>query len=556
MTGKIFRDIMLAVCGVLLASMMIIMGCLYDYFGSMQKTQLWTELDMAAAGVETSGMEYFDAVSSGSRLTWIAADGSVLYDVQADRDAMENHADREEVVQAMESGTGESLRYSDTLLEKTVYCARRLSDGSVLRISVSRGTMVTVVLGMLQPICVVLIVAFVLSFCLAGSLSRRIVEPLNSLDLDHPLANKTYDELAPLLHRINRQNVQINMQLQQLRQKQDEFEQITASMNDGLVMLDDKGCILSVNRAAKKLFCEEDFVTGKNFFDGERNESIKKAVSAATEDGHSEACFERDGRNYQIDISRIESENKIIGVVLLVLDVTEKVEAERTRREFSANVSHELKTPLAAILGSSELLESGMVKSEDEPRFIKHIHEEAARLLTLVEDIIRLSRLDEGVELPTEAVDLAAVANEAAQQLMAKAAACEVTLTLQTEPCILQGVPRLLHEIVYNLTENAIKYNRRQGSVTVSVSKSGTLTVSDTGIGISAEHRARVFERFYRVDKSHSREIGGTGLGLSIVKHACAYLGAAVELQSEVDKGTTVVVRFPHNSQVKRSAHQ
>lgn len=545
MTQKVFRSIMLAVVGVLLASLLIILCCLYDYFGGVQKKQLWTELDMAAAGVESSGMAYFDALNADiSRLTWIAADGSVLYDVQADQGNMENHADREEVQEAIKSGQGSSERYSNTLLEKTIYCARRLSDGSVLRISTSRATMALLILGMLQPVCVVLMAALILALWLADRLSKRIVEPLNALDLDNPLENQTYDEIAPLLRRISQQSSQINKQLRQLRQKKDEFNQITASMNEGLVLLDGNGSILSINPAARKLFHAETPEMGRDFLTVERSREISEAITTAKQEGHSELSMERDGRVYQLEISRIESEGKPVGVVLLIFDVTEKVEAERTRREFTANVSHELKTPLTAILGSSELLQTGMVKPEDTARFVGHIHAEAARLMTLIEDIIRLSRLDEGVELPMETVDLAAVVEDVAVQLREKAAQSNITLNVQVERCFLQGVSRLFYEVVYNLTENAIKYNIPDGSVTVTVTREGVLTVADTGIGIPPEHQSRVFERFYRVDKSHSKAIGGTGLGLSIVKHACAYLDAAVELQSEVGKGTIVCVHF------------
>lgn len=545
MTQKVFRSIMLAVVGVLLASLLVILCCLYDYFGGVQKKQLWTELDMAAAGVESSGMAYFDVLNAdSSRLTWIAADGSVLYDVQADQGNMENHADREEVQEAIKSGQGSSERYSNTLLEKTIYCARRLSDGSVLRISTSRATMALLVLGMLQPVCVVLMAALILALWLADRLSKRIVEPLNALDLDNPLENQTYDEIAPLLRRISQQSSQINKQLRQLRQKKDEFNQITASMNEGLVLLDGNGSILSINPAARKLFHAETPEMGRDFLTVERSREISEAITTAKQEGHSELSMERDGRVYQLEISRIESEGKPVGVVLLIFDVTEKVEAERTRREFTANVSHELKTPLTAILGSSELLQTGMVKPEDTARFVGHIHAEAARLMTLIEDIIRLSRLDEGVELPMETVDLAAVVEDVAVQLREKAAQSNITLNVQAERCFLQGVSRLFYEVVYNLTENAIKYNIPDGSVTVTVTREGVLTVADTGIGIPPEHQSRVFERFYRVDKSHSKAIGGTGLGLSIVKHACAYLDAAVELQSEVGKGTIVCVHF------------
>lgn len=549
MTGKIFRSIVAAALAVLLGSLLIVMGCLYDYFGAVQERQMATELSLAAAGVEAAGRDYLAALAEENyRLTWIAADGSVLYDGQADEQSMENHAQREEVREALENGVGESDRWSVTLLQKTCYRAQRLSDGTVLRISMSRATMALLILGMLQPILVVALLALALAFWLASRLSKRIVEPLNALDLDHPLENQTYDELAPLLRRISQQSGQINKQLRQLRQKQDEFDQITASMSEGLVLLDSKGTVLSINPAARKLFHAEEIAVGKDFLTVERRREIRNAITAAAQTGRSELLLERNGRIYQIDVSRIENEGIIAGLVLLIFDVTEKVEAERTRREFTANVSHELKTPLTAILGSSELLESGMVKPEDIARFAGHIHTEAARLLTLIEDIIRLSQLDEGTELPIETVDLAIVAEEAAQQLREKAEKNRVTLNVEAESCLLQGVPRLFHEIVYNLTENAIKYNVPDGSVTVTVAADGVLTVADTGIGIPPEHQSRVFERFYRVDKSHSKTIGGTGLGLSIVKHACAYLGTTVELQSEVGKGTTVTVRFSHRS--------
>lgn len=546
MTGKIFRSIMVAAGCVMLACTVIIMGCLYEYFGGVQEQQLVQELSLAAAGVEASGRAYLDSLpGDNSRLTWIAADGSVLYDAQADEEAMENHGNREEVRQALTVGEGSSERYSSTLLEKTVYRAKRLSDGTVLRISVSRATMAMLVFGMVQPICAVVLTVLVLSFWLASRLSKRIVEPLNRLDLDHPLENKTYDEIAPLLTRINQQRRQIDDQMCQLRQKQEEFDQITASMSEGLVLLNGNGMVLSINPAARKLFRTGEKAVGQDFLTIERSRELNDAISAALNEGHSEIYIQRNAREYQIDVSRIESEDAAAGLVLLSFDVTEKLQSERNRREFTANVSHELKTPLTAILGSSELMQAGMVKPEDMPRFVGHIHDEAARLLSLIEDIIRLSQLDEGVELPREMVDLGSVAEEVGRQLRVKAERCQVELRVDAQACPVNGIPRLVHEIVYNLTENAIKYNVEGGSVDVCVRGDGVLTVSDTGIGIPPEHQDRVFERFYRVDKSHSKAIGGTGLGLSIVKHACSYLGASLELKSEVGKGTTIRVKFP-----------
>lgn len=549
MTGKIFRSIMAATGGVLLASLLIVLGCLYEYFGNVQEQQLRDELSLAVTGVETAGRAYLDALNENhNRLTWIAADGAVLYDAQADEETMENHAQREEVQEALNGGEGESIRYSRTLFEKTVYCARRLSDGSVLRISVSRATMSMLAFGMLWPVCAVLAAALVLAFLLARRLAGRIVEPLNRLDLDHPLENRTYDELAPLLRRISQQSHQISVQIRELQQKKDEFAQITANMQEGLVLLDNRGVILSINPAAEKLFHAGADAVGKELLTVDRRRELNDALACALREGHSEIRMEQGGREYQADMSRIESQAAAIGVVLLTFDVTERSSAERTRREFTANVSHELKTPLTAILGSAEMIEAGMVRQEDMARFVGHIHEEASRLLTLIEDIIRLSRLDEGAEPICEAVGLDTVVEETVRQLREKAEQNHVSLQAETEPCVLQSVPGLVREIVSNLVENAIKYNVEGGSVKVAV-KNGVLTVEDTGIGIPAEQQERVFERFYRVDKSHSRAGGGTGLGLSIVKHACAYLGAAIALQSTPGRGTVVRVTFPRKTQ-------
>lgn len=546
MTGKIFRSIMEAVVAALLACAFIIMGCLYDYFSEVQSKQLAEELSFAASGVEKFGEPYLASLPKGNaRLTWIGADGSVLYDTEADQRAMENHAQREEVRQALLSGEGKSSRYSETLLKKNLYCAKRLTDGSVLRISVSSAGIGALVLGMLQPIIAVVMLIIILAFWLAGRLAKKIVEPLNRLNLDRPLENKTYDEIVPLLTRINQQRVQIDAQLHQLKQKSDEFMQIIDSMNEGLVLLNSNCVIISINKSAKKIFqVEAQQTVGNNFLTVERSPEVTKATHHAMQEGHSEICLERNGRKYQIDISRIEFEATSLGVVLLAFDVTEKSNAELIRREFTANVSHELRTPLTAILGSAEMIKDGMVKAEDIPRFVGHIHNESARLLALLEDIMRLSQLDEGLELAKETVDLAAVTREVVDALREQAGLHHIKLNVQTEPCRLQGVARLFHEIAYNLVENAIKYNVEGGSVSITVTGNGILTVTDTGIGIADEHLDRVFERFYRIDKSHSKAIGGTGLGLSIVKHAAVYLGATIDLQSRVGEGTTIKVSF------------
>ena len=550
MTKKIFQSILLVAGAVLLASLLIIMGFLYSYFGGVEENQLRDELSLASAAVESSGTDYLSQLTAGRyRLTWIAADGSVLYDTKTDAESLENHASRAEVGQALSTGTGESTRYSSTLMEKTMYYAQRLTDGTVLRISISRATVGMIAVGMLQPLLLVLIVALILSGVLARRLSRRIVDPLNSLDLEHPLDNDAYEELSPLLKRIHHQHVEIRTQLRELREKTDEFTQITGSMREGLVLLDEHGDILSINAAAQALFGADAQCVGRDFLTIERSHEISAAIQAAAADGHSEVRAERAGRVYQFDISRITSDGKFLGTVILAFDITEQEFAERNRREFTANVSHELKTPLQGIIGSAELIENGMVKPEDLPRFVGHIHAEAARLVTLIDDIIRLSQLDEGDAMPTEPVDLLAVSQEAAENLHDAAAARDVMVSVTGQPAVLPGVRRLIYEIVYNLCDNAIKYNRDGGRVDVTVAADAggsSITVADTGIGIAPEHQARVFERFYRVDKSHSKASGGTGLGLSIVKHAVQYHHGRIELESTPGTGTTIRVVFPN----------
>ena len=549
MTKKIFHSIVIVAASVLRASLVIISSCFYEYFGRLQRQEMRDELYLAATAVEHGGDDYLKNISSGHfRLSLIAKDGSVLYDTAADAESLENHGGREEIKQALESGEGESIRYSSTLLQKTIYCAKRLDDGRVLRISVSRATVGAIAMGMISPIIAVGVGALILSGVLASRLAKRIVEPLNKLDLEHPLDNDSYEELSPLLSRINKQRAQIAEQLAELRHRTDEFEQVTGNMKEGLVLIDTNENVLSINSAARNIFSAAEDCIGKSFLTVDRSRDLNAAIHSAFEHGHSEIHSDKNGRTYQFDISRIDSDGSAFGAVILLFDITDRESAEKLRREFTANVSHELKTPLQGIIGSAELIESGMVKAADMPRFVGHIREEAQRLVSLVNDIIRLSQLDEGDSLPMERVDLLAVAEEAAADLSEAAKASNISLLAEGENVFVFGIKRLLYEVIYNLGENAVKYNVENGNVLISVAKEGNsavLTVKDSGIGIAPEHQSRIFERFYRVDKSHSKASGGTGLGLSIVKHAVQRQGGKIELESELGKGTTIRVILP-----------
>ena len=548
MTKKIFRSIILAVIVVLILSFSVVTLLLYNNFSDVSTTQLSDELNLAAQGVEASGEDYLKELQSKNyRLTWVDADGKVIFDTEADSSAMDNHKDREEIREALNSGVGESERYSDTLTLKMIYRAERLADGSVLRISTTQDSVIALLLDILMPMTVIIILAIIISAFLARWLSKSIVKPLNTIDLENPVANDVYDELTPMLTKINKQHKQISKQMKELKRKADEFEQITSSMNEGLVLLDKTGVIISMNLSARKLFDTDEDSVGQNFLTVDRSLKMSRAVEDALSGKHSEFREQRDGSEYQFGVNTIESGGKIIGVVIICFDVSETAFAERNRQEFTANVSHELKTPLQSIIGSAELLENGLVKPEDTQRFIGNIRREATRLVSLINDIIRLSQLDENMESVKEETDLLAIANEVKEVLTPSAKKKNVEITVSGEICKMQGVRRYLYEIIYNLCDNAIRYNNEGGKVNVDIkteSNNIVLSVSDNGIGIPLEHQARIFERFYRVDKSHSKETGGTGLGLSIVKHAVMYHGGKIKLDSTIGKGTVIRVIF------------
>ena len=548
MTSKIFRSTVFVAAVVLLCSLGIVMGVLYNHFTGVQVEQLKDELSLAVTGTEQYGNAFLENVEADRfRVTWIDTDGTVLFDTQVDQTTMENHADREEIQEAFSTGSGSAVRTSSTLTEHTYYESRQLKDGTVLRISTSQASAWSLMIGMLWPVIMIVVLAIGLSAFLARRMARKIVEPLNCLDLEHPLKNDVYEEISPLLHRIHRQHNQITMQVEKLRRKTDEFSQVTDNMQEGLILLDSAGIILSINPAAKDLFNTGDDCVGKNFLMIDRSSIMRTAVNNALDKGRGYARANRNGREYQYDLSRIESDGNVVGAVVLAFDITEKYNSEQMRREFSANVSHELKTPLQGIIGSAELLENGLVKPEDNARFVGHIRKEASRLVNLIEDVIRISHLDEGIDIPKEDIDLMAVVKEVTETLQTAAQKRGISIRVSGDHCHIQGVRSMIYEIVQNLCDNAVKYNMDNGTVDVTVKRSGKrmiLTVKDTGIGIPPEHQPRIFERFYRVDKSHSKETGGTGLGMAIVKHAAQYHNARIHLQSAPGIGTTVTVTF------------
>ena len=554
MTKRIFRSVCIVAVVVLFASLALVMGVLYDYFSGSQENQLKTQTDLAAQGIEHEGSSYFDGLDSEElRITWIDKKGKVLFDNKTDASSMENHLEREEVRQAVENGYGKSSRYSETLTEKSLYSAKKLSDGSIVRLSVSQYSVLTLFLGMLRPVLIIALLAVVLALLLAYRLSKNIVTPLNKLNLDSPLSNKVYEELSPLLKRMDAQQRQLKHQSEELKRKREEFETATENMSEGLIILNEKGVILNLNRAAAKMLGLSEDSVGKDIFSEKTSVNLKEPTQIALSGKNKEEVFAlRDG-NCQLLANPVSTDGKVTGAALLVLDVTEKERAEQMRREFTANVSHELKTPLQTISGYAELLANGMVADKDKTAFSEKIYAEAQRMIRLIEDIIKLSNLDEGaVELTRETVDLYVTAENMVRSLLPAAKKANVTLSLKGENAEIYGIPQLLTAVVYNLCDNAIKYNKDGGTVFVSVKNNAeniVLSVRDTGIGIPKEQQERIFERFYRVDKSHSKEVGGTGLGLSIVKHAAKLHDAKITLESEVGKGTGITVIFPKKQQ-------
>ncbi len=553
MTRKIFQSMIAVVVSVLLLSLALITGVLYEHFESAMLDQMRTTASFVEQGVKEDGMKYLDEMSSSQcRITWIEADGTVKFDNRSDPSTMENHADRAEVKEALENESGTSIRRSSTLSEHTLYYAKRMQDGTVLRLAMSQRSVLFLMGGMISPVVFIFLAACALAGVLSYRVSKKIVKPLGSIDLQHPEQVETYDELSPFLQRIAAQNREIRSQMEEIRKHQQEFSMITENMSEGLFVVDRNYQILSYNRSAVRIFGMAPESVPENLLAVNRSEGFRSVVDSALKGRHAQENLELDGRVYQIIASPVcqqEDALDLVGAVILTLDVTEKEAQEQYRREFTANVSHELKTPLTSISGIAEIIRNGIVRPEDIPHFAGKIYDESQRLITLIGDIIKLSRLDENqVPMERESVDLLETARDVVQQLASVARKNGVTLVTNGSHGVVNGVRQVLGEMVYNLCENAVKYNRPGGRVWVDVRQAADhveLCVKDTGIGIPAAEQGRIFERFYRVDKSHSKAVGGTGLGLSIVKHGAALHHATIHVDSEPGEGTAITLTFP-----------
>ena len=550
MTKKIFKSIMFVCALVLAVGLAAVMGILYSNFGGQMRKELSKEAAYLAYGVEQQGVDYLKNIKDKSaRITYIDQDGIVLFDNEADVSEMKNHSDRTEFQKAEKYGAGESSRYSDTLSEKTIYYALRLKDGTVLRVSGTQDSVLALVENLIFPLCGLLCLMLILSGIMASAISKRIVKPINELDLESPEENRIYEELSPLLSKIHRQNREIQNQLELAKQQQEEFALITENMQEGLIVIDKYTMILSANSSAWNLFHMDRVRQGESVYCLDREEEFRHAIEQVLSGEHTELVLKLNGSDIQLIANPVIRDKKTEGAVVLLVNVTEKLERESLRREFSANVSHELKTPLTSISGFAEIMQGGLVKNEDIPKFAGRIYKESQRLLQLVEDVIQISQLDEEkTSYVWEPVDVYQVCKNAFESLKEKAKRLNVHLYICGERMKMEAVRTLLEEAIYNVCDNAIKYNRNDGSVSVFLTQTAQeiqIVVKDTGVGIPKEDQDRVFERFYRVDKSHSKEIGGTGLGLSIVKHAVGALKGSVILRSEEGNGTEICMKFP-----------
>lgn len=552
MKRKIFTSMILLAFVTVLLSVTLLAVAMHQQRSEDMRREMNNQTAYIAAGIAAGGTGYLSGIEGAdkdSRITLIAPDGKVTFDNRVPIAQLDNHGDRPEVIDALQNGVGESVRMSSTLGSQTHYHAIRLSDGTILRISSKTDSILTTLADSYPILLLNILLVLGLALLIAGYQTKRIVQPINSLDLEHPIENEIYDEFSPLLIRIHHQNAYIEKQMKELQEKQEQFLKITENMEEGLVITDESGFIISVNQSALKFLDSGQDQAGKHFSSLNRSQPLERAVNSALNGSFAEEGFVLNGRHYQFRATPVNEDGKVRGAILLILDVTEKQKAETIRREFAANVSHELRTPLTTISGFAEMIKDRMVRQEDIPSFAAKIYDEATRMVALVEDIIWLSRLDEkDVPYATGAIDLLETAKKIGARLSSLAELKGVALTVSGQNGSIQGVPQLIEELITNLIENAIKYNKEAGAVSIWVTESDnsvSLSVTDTGIGIPLEHQARIFERFYRVDKSHSKETGGTGLGLAIVKHIANYHNAEIKLESSVNQGTKVVVVFP-----------
>lgn len=546
MTKKIFRTTLSASLGIVLVTILMIMGFLYNYFNHIQREQLRTQTALASQGISFEGKDYFENLkTSNVRITWVDNKGQVLYDTQSDAKHMKNHANRQEIKEAIKSGYGESTRWSATLTEKSIYAAQRLNNGTIVRLSVAQQTIFYLLLGMISPLAIIILLAIILSVLIARYIAKKVSEPLNNIDLDHPLSNDSYEEITPLLRRLDSHQAKIQHQKLLLQKRQKEFDTIISKIKEGMILLDDQARIVSINAEALKLFQINDDWHGRFMMEVSRDLTLKDLIDQGLKGKKKEANIGIENNHYRVLVRPTTDNNRVTGLVVLLFDVTDQLQMEQLQREFTANVSHELKTPLHVISGYSELLANQMVPNEEVPQFAAKIHKESERLVKLVEDIINLSHLDEQEKLPQETVNLYDLTQKVLEGLQAKADKKHIQINFNGEEAILRGNPVLLNSLVYNLCDNAITYNHEKGQVNVTLKNSPdtiTLEVSDTGLGIAEKDKKRIFERFYRVDKSRSKIVGGTGLGLSIVKSVLDFHNGSIKVDSHLGQGTTMTV--------------
>lgn len=548
MFNKIFRSGFITSIFVLFMSFCLIFGVLFDYFEAQMFTELASEAGYISHALKNEGVSYIDSFeNSNKRITLVSAEGTVLADTEADAEELGNHADRKEIKAAVENGSGMSSRYSDTLMQKTLYYAEKLDDGTILRVSTTQSSVIIILLGLLQPLIIVVVIALIISLFLSHRVSKSIIKPINALNLDNPAENETYEELTPLLKKMSAQKKTIDRQIKETKQKQEEFKLITENMSEGLLVIDKDANVLSYNQAAVRLLEIAD-VKESSVLTFNRSKGFRNVVEKALSGERAESDISHDENAYNLIANPVYENDKIIGAVIVIIDITESVKREQLRQEFTSNVSHELKTPLTSISGFAEIMKSGGTPEADVVDFSASIYDEAQRLITLVSDIMKISELDEGVvQFKREQVDLYELSKDVVKRLTPVADKQNITLNVIGDTACVYGTRKILDEMVYNLCDNAIKYNKEEGTVDVIINTTDNkvnLTVRDTGIGIAQSEQSRVFERFYRVDKSHSKLVGGTGLGLAIVKHGAAYHGAGISIESAEGKGTSITIGF------------